>query len=241
MVALRWALKQAEATGADVEAVHAWEYPISFGTPVALLPGEDLEAEAGTALAAAIGKVTAGDSGVTVRRRVVLGDPTSVLLGRAEDADLLVVWNRGYGGFARSLLGSVGVDGSPSSRRALDWAMRQAEATGMKIVALLAWRAPTGYGTGALVASGVDWANEARASLESIVAPVSEEWPQVPVEQRVLEGHPAEVLLAQTEGADLLVVGSRGHGGFAGALLGSVSTHCVHHATCPVVVIHDKA
>lgn len=107
MVALRWALKQAEATGAEVEAVHAWEYPISFGAPVALLPGEDLEAEAGTALAAAIGKVTAGDSGVTVRRRVVLGDPASVLLGRAKDADLLVVGNRGYGGFARSLLGSV--------------------------------------------------------------------------------------------------------------------------------------
>ncbi|WP_205328582.1 universal stress protein [Glycomyces sp. YM15] len=107
MVALRWALKQAEATGAEVEAVHAWEYPISFGAPVALLPGEDLEAEAGTALDAAIGKVTAGDSGVTVHRRVVLGDPASVLLARAKDADLLVVGNRGYGGFARTLLGSV--------------------------------------------------------------------------------------------------------------------------------------
>ena len=135
----------------------------------------------------------------------------------------------------------AGVDGSPSSRRALDWALRQAEATGMKIVAVLAWRAPTGYGTGALVASGVEWAEEARIALESIVGPASAAWPQVPVEQRVLEGHPAEILLNQAEGADLLVVGSRGHGGFAGALLGSVSNHCVHHATCPVVVIHDRA
>src|SRR5688500_13551530 len=75
MVALRWALKQAEATGAEVEAVHAWELPISFGAPVALLPGEDLEAEAGAALAAAIGKAIADDSGVTVRHRVMLGDP----------------------------------------------------------------------------------------------------------------------------------------------------------------------
>lgn len=107
MSALRWALQQAKATGAEVEVVHAWEYPISFGAPVALLPGEDLEAEAGTALAAAIGKATAGDSGVTVRRRVVLGDPASVLLGSAKGADLLVVGNRGYGGFSRSLLGSV--------------------------------------------------------------------------------------------------------------------------------------
>ncbi|MFC3495783.1 universal stress protein [Glycomyces rhizosphaerae] len=134
----------------------------------------------------------------------------------------------------------VGVDGSPSSRRAFDWALRQADATGMKIAAVLAWRAPTGYGTGAWVAQGVDWAEEARIQLESIVAPASAEWPQVPVEQRFLEGHPAAVLLEQAQGADLLVVGSRGHGGFAGALLGSVSNHCVHHATCPVVVVHDR-
>jgi nucleotide-binding universal stress UspA family protein len=135
----------------------------------------------------------------------------------------------------------VGVDGSPSSRRAFDWALRQAEATEMEIVAVLAWRAPTGYGTGALVASGVQWSEEARISLESIVAPAAAEWPQVTVEQRVLEGHPAEVLLKQAESADLLVVGSRGHGGFVGALLGSVSSNCVQHATCPVVVVHDPA
>ena len=135
----------------------------------------------------------------------------------------------------------AGVDGSPSSRRAFDWALWQAEATGMKVVAVLAWRAPTGYGTGALVASGVEWSEEARIALESIVSPASAEWPQVPVEQRIIEGHPAEILLNQAEGADLLVVGSRGHGGFVGTLLGSVSNHCVQHATCPVVVVHDPA
>lgn len=134
----------------------------------------------------------------------------------------------------------AGVDGSPSSRRAFDWALRQADATGMSIVAVLAWRAPTGYGTGALVAQGVDWAEEARILLESIVAPAAAQWPQVSVEQRFVEGHPAAVLLEQARGADLLVVGSRGHGGFAGTLLGSVSNHCVHHATCPVVVVHDR-
>jgi nucleotide-binding universal stress UspA family protein len=133
----------------------------------------------------------------------------------------------------------VGVDGSPSSRRALDWAVREAAATTMKIVAVMAWRAPTGYGTGALVASGVEWDQEARALLHSIVEPISASRPEVPIEQRILEGHPAEVLLNQAQDADLLVVGSRGHGGFAGALLGSVSNHCVQHATCPVVVVRD--
>lgn len=53
----------------------------------------------------------------------------------------------------------------------------------------------------------------------------------------MIEGHPAAVLLTAAEGADLLVLGCRGHGGFVGALLGSVSQHCVHHATCPVVII----
>ena len=55
--------------------------------------------------------------------------------------------------------------------------------------------------------------------------------------RHVAEGHPAGVLLAQVEGADMLVVGSRGHGGFTGMLLGSVSQHVVAHAPCPVVVV----
>jgi nucleotide-binding universal stress UspA family protein len=56
----------------------------------------------------------------------------------------------------------------------------------------------------------------------------------------VMEGHPAGVLLGASVGAELLVAGNRGHGGFVEALLGSVSQHCVQHATCPVVVIRDS-
>ena len=61
--------------------------------------------------------------------------------------------------------------------------------------------------------------------------------PGVPVTGEVAEGHPADVLVRTATGADLLVVGSRGHGGFAGMLLGSVSSHAVHHAVCPVLVV----
>ena len=61
------------------------------------------------------------------------------------------------------------------------------------------------------------------------------------ITQKVVEGNAARVLLDASAGADLLVVGSRGHGGFVEALLGSVGQHCVHHATCPVVVIRDSA
>jgi nucleotide-binding universal stress UspA family protein len=56
----------------------------------------------------------------------------------------------------------------------------------------------------------------------------------------IVEGNAAQVLLDASDGADLLVVGSRGHGGFTEALLGSVSQHCVHHAHCPVVVIRGQ-
>jgi nucleotide-binding universal stress UspA family protein len=63
--------------------------------------------------------------------------------------------------------------------------------------------------------------------------------PPVTVRATVAEGHPADVLVRAARGADLLVVGSRGHGGFAGSLLGSVSQYCVHHAACPVLVVRD--
>jgi nucleotide-binding universal stress UspA family protein len=62
----------------------------------------------------------------------------------------------------------------------------------------------------------------------------------VEVERRVVEGRPAAVLVDESQGADLLVVGSRGHGGFTGLLLGSVSQQCAHHAACPVVIVHRK-
>ena len=61
--------------------------------------------------------------------------------------------------------------------------------------------------------------------------------PSVRIEQEVLEGHPAQLLVTAAEGADLVVVGSRGHGGFVGMLLGSVSQHVAAHAPCPVLVV----
>lgn len=134
----------------------------------------------------------------------------------------------------------VGVDGSAPSQRALEWALRQAEATGAIVVAVRAWTVPTGYGTGALTVPGVQWHADAEKSLEAAVALTSGERLEVPVRRLVAEGHPVTVLLAQAKGADLLVVGSRGHGGFVGAMIGSVSRHVVNHAPCPVVVIRDE-
>jgi nucleotide-binding universal stress UspA family protein len=135
----------------------------------------------------------------------------------------------------------VGVDGSPSAGKALRWAIRQAELTGATVEAVIAWHLPLMVGGYAWPPVGVlettDFGKLAgRVLADSIAAAVGSGGP-VPVTPVVKEGNPAQMLIDTAEGADLLVVGSRGHGGFAEALLGSVSQHCVHHASCPVVVI----
>ena len=138
----------------------------------------------------------------------------------------------------------AGVDGSPSSKIALRWAIGQAELTGGTVDAVLAWHYPVptgGYGwapTG--MATSFDFKANAEQVLAEAITPACGLGSNVPVRARVVEGNAARVLLDASDGADLLVVGSRGHGGFTEALLGSVSQHCVHHAHCPVVVIRGQ-
>jgi nucleotide-binding universal stress UspA family protein len=135
----------------------------------------------------------------------------------------------------------VGVDGSAGSTVALAWAMRQARLTDAAVEAVSAWVDPTllGYGYGAsVVFEGDTYPVLAEKTLADTVAEVTERaGGPVTVLTRVVHGHPAQVLTAAAAGAELLVVGSRGHGAFAGMLLGSVSQHCVQHAPCPVVVV----
>jgi nucleotide-binding universal stress UspA family protein len=133
----------------------------------------------------------------------------------------------------------VGVDGSPSSMNALRWAIRQAKLTGAEVEAVTAWSYPAGYGWAPVGDGAVDLEGEAGKILFDALAEVSGIAPDVVVEPSVVFGHAADVLVRAAEGADLLVVGSRGHGGFAGMLLGSASQHCVQHAHCPVLVLRD--
>jgi len=131
----------------------------------------------------------------------------------------------------------VGVDGSLSSEAALRWAVRQAERTGAKVEAVTVWWYPPGYGLAPVSDDEVaDLQGEAGKTLAEALAGVSGLAADVVVNPRVVEGQAAEVLLEAARGADLLVVGSRGHGGFTAAL-GSVSQRCVRHAPCPVVVV----
>ena len=135
----------------------------------------------------------------------------------------------------------VGVDGSPASRAALSWALAEARLRGANLRAVHALTVATPFALDAppvLLPSLMEEAEqEAERELGDVVAEVAGDNLDVPIERSVVEGPAAERLLEAAAGADLLVVGSRGHGGFHGLLLGSVSQQCAHHAPCPVVIV----
>jgi nucleotide-binding universal stress UspA family protein len=134
----------------------------------------------------------------------------------------------------------VGVDGSASSKAALAWAVRQARLTGAVVEAVTAWEFPAAYGYPVPVLD-VDFEELAIKTVKDAIAEVKAGADADSIRYKVVEGNAARVLIDESAGADLLVVGSRGHGGFVEALLGSTGQHAVHHATIPVVVIRDSA
>ena len=134
------------------------------------------------------------------------------------------------------------LDGSPSSISALHWAIRQAGLTGAAVDAVAAWHYPvSSYGYVPVGdAEDYDFQKITEKVLSDAISGSLEPGSDVRVRSHAVEGHAAQVLIDASDGADLLVVGSRGHGGFTEALLGSVSQHCVHYAHCPVVVIRGQ-
>jgi nucleotide-binding universal stress UspA family protein len=136
----------------------------------------------------------------------------------------------------------VGIDGSPGSKTALQWAMTQAKLVGARVEAVASWQDPAmnGYSLGWAPEpyDGESLARLTQKTLDGTIDDVLSGLDRpVEVSTRVVEGHPAQVLPDVAVGAQMLVVGTRGHGTFAGILLGSVSQHCVQHAPCPVVVV----
>jgi nucleotide-binding universal stress UspA family protein len=207
-----------------------------------------------------------------ITTELVAGHSVEVLLTRAAYADLLVVGNRGRGGFKGLLLGSVsqhcaahspspvavvrrdspmpnhsdvvvGVDGSAASRAALEFAVREAAARHAGLVIAHAWWvAHPGSASDVLPFMSVDRSSYVAQShdlMQEMLAKATSTTSQRPerVEFVPIEDAPAAGLLALAESAGSLVVGTRGRGGLAGMLLGSVSQQCLHHARCAVIVV----
>jgi nucleotide-binding universal stress UspA family protein len=136
----------------------------------------------------------------------------------------------------------VGVDGSEPSAEAVAYALRQARLEGADIRAVTAWHISAvsygGPGAAPLVNLHEAFEKDAQAISHDALKAVGNDAAGIDIQAIVREGHPAKVLLDEAANADLLVVGSRGLGGFAELLLGSVSHECAQHATCPVVIVH---
>jgi nucleotide-binding universal stress UspA family protein len=204
---------------------------------------------------------------VAVTSEAVVGAPTATLLERSRTASLVVIGDRGHGGFTGLLAGSVavqlsahatcpvlvargrtdptgdvlvGVDGSPASEPAVGFAFEEAALRGVDLTALHAWTDPFSTGPGEILPLAYD-AALVEAKEERVLAESLAGWcdkyPDVTARRRLVRGHTREVLIEATEGAQLAVVGSRGRGGFTGLLLGSVSQAVLHHAACPVAVV----
>lgn len=147
----------------------------------------------------------------------------------------------------------VGVDGSTGAREALRWALSEGRLRNAPVRVVHAWTfgyigssvEGFAYWEGPISpyssSAGIDLSDMRSAAeelLERSLAKVGDETEGVEIERQVVQGAAAAILVSAVDPTDLLVVGSRGHGGFVGLLLGSVSQQCVHHAPCPVVVVH---
>ena len=140
----------------------------------------------------------------------------------------------------------VGVDHSEGAKEALRFALEEAHLRQVPLRAVHAWQfghIGTAGIEGSIPVLGAELSEHrsaAEAALDATIRAAIPDPGGVEVERRVLEGPPAAVLVEESRGADLLVVGSRGHGGFAALLLGSVSQQCAHHAECPVVIVRPR-
>lgn len=134
----------------------------------------------------------------------------------------------------------VGVDGSPGSRKALTWAAAEAADHGSDLVVVNVWEHTLMPPAGSVSVSERYVPDSSQRTADELTQVIKEELgeePAVFVQPVVKQGRPAKVLIEESANADLLVVGPRGHGGFVGLVLGSVSQHVAAYAKCPVVVV----
>ncbi|MEV0389257.1 universal stress protein [Nonomuraea sp. NPDC050643] len=257
--AVEWAAADARQRGLDLKIVHVCERPSH---------GEDAAARAGM-LKAAADRARELARGVEVSTELLAGTITKRLIGESAAADSLVLGSRGLGGFAGLVLGSVGLavaghaagpvvivrgsaqarqdrivvgyDGSGHSEAAMTYAVGQARARYASLHVVSAWQMPA-FSPYAIGYSRLleDVIREQSAAARQRVAFWRERDPDLLITDEQPCEHPVSALIRAAATAELVVVGSRGQGGLAAAVLGSVSHGVLHHVTCPVAVVRPR-
>ncbi|WP_238012283.1 universal stress protein [Dactylosporangium sp. AC04546] len=263
--AVDWAADEADRTGLPLRIVYAyqlaWPAAALYGRVTEVLLA-DSEERGDHTIHDIVEHVRRRRPTVEVSGVATHAEPAPMLLGQAAAGTrLLVVGNRGGGGMSNLLLGSisqqvatharvpvavvrgrtgatdgpvvVGVDGSASTDAALGLAFEAAAARGAEVVAVRAYSPPSP----AVVPLSAVEADE-RNALEASLAGWAEKYPGTRLTALLAVGRAAQVLVGMSHTAQLVVVGSRGHGGFTGLLLGSVGQQLMHHAECPVLIAH---
>lgn len=250
-----------------LHVVHACVWPVTEAGAAGVTGQAGSGHDPARIVADAVARARESRPGLEVTGEVVLGAAAPVLLERGHGAALTVIGDRGLGGFAGLLAGSVaaqlaahatgpvlvargtvhqdgpvvlGVDGSPASDPAVAFAFEEAAVRGNRLTAVHAWHHPVTGGPGELIPLTYD-PEQFREDEERLTAQAlagwQERYPQVEIRRLLAYGGARQALIEATASARLLVVGTRGRGGFAGLLLGSVSQAVLHHAGCPVAIV----
>ncbi|MBG6104661.1 nucleotide-binding universal stress UspA family protein [Micromonospora vinacea] len=268
--AVRLAATEAARRNRPLRVVHGFIWPL-LHVPVSPAPdappGGGLRHRAEELVEAAVNEAEATVPGLSASGEIIDGEAAAVLVGESPSAALIVLGDRGLGGFSALVVGSVAVqvaayadcpvlvargterpdepvlvavDGSDASRRAADFAAETAVSRGVPLVAVHAYRHPGSSGPGdmqPLVYDEAKLRGEQERMLAGWLTGLTDDHRGLRLTCRAVHGRPGSVLAEASRSAQLAVVGGRGRGEVTGLLLGSVSQSMLHHAQCPVVVV----
>jgi len=268
--AVALAAREAVLRDRPLHVVYAFFWPF-LGVPLGPSPlgppGGGLLGDTQRIVQEAVDRGRQAEPTVAVTGAAITGAAAEVLIDQSRSAALVVVGDRGLGGFTGLLIGSVavqlaahaacpvlvvrgrpnptgdvliGVDGSPAAEAAIGAAFEEATLRGARLTALHVWSHPRSTGPGDMLPLVYDVAEveaeEARVLAEAL-AGWRDKYPDLPVHRELRRAYIRSALIDETARSQLVVVGSRGRGGFTGLLLGSVSQAMLHHAHCPVMVV----
>ena len=256
--AVRLAAREARRRNRPLRVVHGFIWPllrVPVSAPAGSPPGAGLRNQAEQLVTDAVAVAEAEAPGLRITGEIIDGEAAAVLLGESPTAAVIVLGDRGLGGFTALVVGSVavqvasyadcpvliargtdradgpvvvGVDGSTLSRAAVEFAAETASARGAPLHVVHARPAPRGRD---------DRAEEDERVLTEALAGIDERWPDLTVHAEAVRAKPVAALTTASAGAQLVVVGRQGRGELGGLLLGSVSQGILHRSACPVAVV----